>query len=106
MSFSCISHSKLHLIVIFIIFSYALDVLPSFPGVDQIRTDVSTVFGQLDDGQKVKNEDSPNNTNTTINSAIDRNNTVIANNGSPNTTNTTINSVIDRNNTVIANNGS
>src|SRR4249920_3049193 len=79
MSFSGKSHSKLYLIVIFAILSYALDVLPSFSGVDQIRTDVSTVFAQLDEGQKVKNEVSPN---TTINSAIDVNNNVIANNGS------------------------
>ncbi len=79
MSFSGKSHSMLYLIVIFAILSYALDVLPSFSGVDQIRMDVSTVFGQLDDGQKVKNEVSPN---TTINSAIDVNNNVIANNGS------------------------
>jgi hypothetical protein len=79
MSFSGKSHSKLYLIVIFAILSYVLDVLPSFSGVDQIRTDVNTVFAQLDEGQKVKNEVSPN---TTINSAIDANNNVIANNGS------------------------
>src|SRR4029453_14812449 len=79
MRFSGKSHSKLYLIVIFAILSYALDVLPSFSGVDQIRTDVSTVFGQLDDGQKFKNEVNPN---TTINSALDGNNNVIANNAS------------------------
>ena len=85
MSFSGKSHSMLYLIVIFAILSYALDVLPSFTGVDQIRINVSTVFGQLDDGQKVKNEVS---SNTTINSALDGNNNVIANNG-----NTTSNSM-------------
>jgi hypothetical protein len=79
MSFSGKSHSKLYLIVIFAILSYALNLLPSFSGVDQIRTDVNTVFGQLDDGQKLKNEVSPN---TTIISAIDGNNSVIAINGS------------------------
>jgi hypothetical protein len=79
MSFSGKSHSKLYLIVIFAILSYALNLLPLFSGVNQIRTDVNTVFGQLDDGQKLKNEVSPN---TTINSAIDGNNTVIAINGS------------------------
>ncbi|TLX85914.1 MAG: hypothetical protein E6L04_04420, partial [Thaumarchaeota archaeon] len=85
MSFSGKLHSKLYLIVIFVILSYALDVLPSFSGVDQIRMNVSTVFGQLDDEQKVKNEVS---SNTTINSAIDGNNNLIANNG-----NTTSNSM-------------
>src|SRR5438093_911026 len=85
MSFSGKSHSMLYLFVIFAILSYALDVLPSFTGVDQIRINVSTVFGQLDDEQKVKNEVS---SNTTINSAIDGNNNLIANNG-----NTTSNSM-------------
>ena len=85
MSFSGKSHSMLYLIVILAILSYALDVLPSFTGVDQIRINVSTVFGQLDDGQKVKNEIS---SNATINSALDGNNNVIANNG-----NTTSNSM-------------
>jgi len=85
MSFSGKSYSKLYLIVIFVILSYVLGVFASFSGVDQIRKDVGISFGQLDDGQKVNNEDSPN---TTINSAIDGNNNVIANNGS-----TTLNSM-------------
>ncbi|HEX2305953.1 MAG TPA: Ig-like domain-containing protein, partial [Nitrososphaeraceae archaeon] len=78
MRFSDMLVSNLYLIVIFAILSYVLGGFPSFSELDQIRTDVKIAFGQLDDGEK-GNDDNPN---TTLNTAIDGNNNVIANNGS------------------------
>ena len=72
----------LYFVVFLSIFFYFISGFPTYSGlndVGSVRADVSFAFGQSNDGQKIKDG---NSLNTTIDSAIDGNNIMIANNGS------------------------
>src|SRR6476469_7182711 len=79
MIFSGISYSVLYFVVFLSIFFYFISGFPTYSGLNDVRADASIAFGQSNDGQKIKDE---NSLNTTIDSAIDGNNIMIANNGS------------------------
>src|SRR6476646_3023818 len=79
MIFSGISYSVLYFVVFLSIFSYVICGFPTYSGLNDVRSDASIAFGQSNDGQSIKDE---NSLNTTIDSAIDGNNIMIANNGS------------------------
>src|SRR4029078_4256583 len=77
MIFSGISYSILYFMVFLSIFFYVICGLPTYSGLGDFRSDVNIAFGQTNNGQNDKNGDR---LNTTIDSAIDGNNVMIANN--------------------------
>src|SRR6476659_3557556 len=79
MIFSGISYSVLYFVVFLSIFFYFISGFPTYSGLNDVRAYVSIAVGQSNDGQEIKDE---NSLNTTIDSAIDGNNIMIANNGS------------------------
>src|SRR6476620_6266207 len=79
MIFSGISYSVLYFVVFLSIFFYFISGSPTYSVLNDVRADASIDFGQSNEGQKIKDE---NSLNTTIDSAIDGNNIMIANNGS------------------------